>query len=222
MADTEQFKIGTAVSGSDGALGKVTRVVVDPIARVVTHLIVEPGHGAEISRLVPLSLVDSVTTDEIKLSCSAEAFGKLDPAEETHFLAGDSSDPAYQPGEVLTWPYYSLALEGGGFGPGGAGLAGALPLAVTYDKVPLGEVAVRRGGRVHASDGEIGRVQGLIIDAHDHHVTHVLLQEGHLWDRKQVAIPISAVTGVNDGIRLKLSKAEVQDLPAVDIDQPKA
>jgi hypothetical protein len=50
----------------------------------------------------------------------------------------------------------------------------------------------------------------------------VLLQEGHLWDRKQVAIPLSAVTGVNDGIRLKLTKAEVQDLPPVDIDHPKA
>jgi sporulation protein YlmC with PRC-barrel domain len=222
MADTQQFKIGTAVSGSDGAIGKVTRVVVDPIARVVTHLIVEPAHSAEISRLVPLSLVDSVTADEIKLNCSTEAFGQLDAAEETHFLAGDSSDPAYQPGEVLTWPYYSLGFEGQAFGPGGVGLAGALPVAVTYDKVPLGEVAVRRGERVHATDGEIGRVQGLIIDARDQHVTHVLLQEGHLWDRKQVAIPISAVTKVNDGIRLKISKQEVQDLPSVDIDHPEA
>ena len=49
MTDTEQFKIGTAVSGSDGPIGKLTRVVVDPIARVVTHLMVEPAHGAEIS-----------------------------------------------------------------------------------------------------------------------------------------------------------------------------
>jgi sporulation protein YlmC with PRC-barrel domain len=222
MTDTEQFKIGTAVSGSDGPIGKLTRVVVDPIARVVTHLMVEPAHGAKISRLVPLSLVDSATADEIKLNCSAEAFGQLAPAEETHFMAGDSSDPSYQPGEVFTWPYYSLAMESGGFGPGGAGFAGAEPLAVTYDKVPLGEVAVRRDERVHATDGEIGRVQGLVIDASDHHVTHVLLQEGHLWGRKQVAIPLSAVAGVNDGIRLNLTKHEVKDLPPVDIHHPEA
>lgn len=217
MADTQQFTIGTAVSGSDGAIGKVTRVVVDPVGRVVTHLIVEPGHGTGPNRLVPLSLVASATPDEVRLNCTEAAFGELDVAEETQFAPGVADVPGYGPGDVLNWPYYSLALEGGGFGP--AGVGGALPLAVTYDKVPLGEVAVRRGEHVHASDGEIGRVQGLVIDASDHHVTHVLLQEGHLWGRKDVAIPIGSVAGVDDGIRLKITKQDVQDLPEVNIDR---
>jgi sporulation protein YlmC with PRC-barrel domain len=90
---------------------------------------------------------------------------------------------------------------------------------VTYDKLPLGEVAVRRGQHVHATDGDIGQVQGLVIDSRDQHVTHVLLQEGHLWGRKEVAIPISAVTGVQDGIQLSITRQEVQDLPPVDIGQ---
>jgi sporulation protein YlmC with PRC-barrel domain len=81
-------------------------------------------------------------------------------------------------------------------------------------------VAVSRGEQVHATDGDIGRVQGLVIDPASHHVTHVLLQEGHLWGRKEVAIPVSAVTGADDGIQLKISKQEVQDLPGVDIDHP--
>jgi len=52
-------------------------------------------------------------------------------------------------------------------------------------------------------------------------VTHVLLQEGHLWGRKDVVIPISAVTGIDGGdITLTLTKQEVQDLPAVDVDDP--
>ena len=91
---------------------------------------------------------------------------------------------------------------------------------VTYDTIPLGEVAVRRGEHVHATDGDIGQVEGLVIDPRNHHVTHVLLQEGHLWGRKEVAIPISAVTGVDDGIRLSITKHEVQDLPPVDVDHP--
>jgi sporulation protein YlmC with PRC-barrel domain len=218
MTDTQQFTIGTPVSGSDGAIGKVTRVVVDPIGRVVTHLIVEPDHGSEPNRLVPLSLVSSVTTGEVTLNCTKEAFGQLNSAEETQFLPGFPGDPAYGPADMFTWPYYSLALEGRGFAPGGVG--GVMPLPVTYDKVPLGEVAVRRGEHVHATDGEIGRVQGLVIDASDRHVTHVLLQEGHLWGRKDVAIPISAVTRVDGGIKLKISKQDVQDLPTVDIDHP--
>jgi hypothetical protein len=40
-----------------------------------------------------------------------------------------------------------------------------------------------------------------------------------LWGRKDVATPISAVTGV-DGIRLNTTKQQVQDLPPVDIDHP--
>jgi hypothetical protein len=53
-------------------------------------------------------------------------------------------------------------------------------------------------------------------------VTHVLLREEHLWGRQEVAIPISAVTEVDDGIRLNITKHEVQDLPPVDIDHPDA
>jgi hypothetical protein len=88
------------------------------------------------------------------------------------------------------------------------------------DKVPVGEVAVRRGDLVQATDGDIGRVQGLVVDGADHHVTHVLLQEGHLWGRKEVAIPIGAVVGIDDGIRLNLTKREIEDLPPVDVDHP--
>jgi sporulation protein YlmC with PRC-barrel domain len=84
----------------------------------------------------------------------------------------------------------------------------------------LDEVEVRRGEHVHATDGHIGRVQGLVIDANNHHVTHVLLQEGHLWGRKEVAIPIRAVIGVDDGIQLNITKQQVQDLPPVDIRHP--
>jgi hypothetical protein len=38
--------------------------------------------------------------------------------------------------------------------------------------------------------------------------------------RKEVAIPITAVLRVDDGIRLNLTKEEVQDLPPVDVDRP--
>lgn len=77
---------------------------------------------------------------------------------------------------------------------------------VTCDSVPSGEVSVRRGEHVHATDGDIGLLQGLVTDPGTGHVTHVLLQEGHLWGRREVAIPIGAVTGVNDGIRLNITK----------------
>ena len=83
------------------------------------------------------------------------------------------------------------------------------------DVIPAGEDQVGPGDRVHAADGEIGRIRGFLVNPDDDRVTHVLLQEGHLWGRKNVAIPISAVTGVDAGIRLNLTKEQVGELPPV-------
>jgi hypothetical protein len=57
-------------------------------------------------------------------------------------------------------------------------------------------------------------VHGFLVDP-DHQVTHVLLQEGHFWGRKEVAIPIGAVTGAEEGIRVNLTKKQIEDLPPV-------
>ena len=208
MAEPTSFTIGADASCTDGACGEVSRVVVDPVARAVTHLVVEPAHWRGSGRLVPLDLVDA-TTGEVRLRCTLAEFEDLDPAEETQFLPGAPGYPGYDPEQVLSMPYYGIGMGGGD-----------VPVAVTYDAVPLDEVEVCRGEHVHATDGRIGKVQGLVIDPDSHHVTHVLLQEGHLWGRKEVAIPISAVTGVDDGIRLNITKQQVQDLPPVDIHHP--
>ena len=209
MAETTSFTIGAGASCPDGVCGHVTRVVVDPLTRAVTHLVVEPKHRSGCGRLVPLNLVDAAT-GEIRLHCTLAEFEKLDPAEETRFLPGTSGYPGYDQEQVLVMPYYNMGMAEAYCGP----------MTVTYNAVPLDEVEVRRGEHVHATDGHIGRVQGLVIDSDSHHVTHVLLQEGHLWGRKEVAIPIGAVTGVDDGIRLNLTKKQVQDLPPVDARHP--
>jgi sporulation protein YlmC with PRC-barrel domain len=217
-----QFTIGAEVSCTDGVCGEVSRVVVDPVARAVTHLVVEPEHRRGPGRLVPLDLVDAGPA-QIRLHCTLEEFGQLDAAEETRFLPGSNGYGAYGPEQALFWPYYGLGIGGGradGLGTGMGVAVGSLSPTVTEDIVPPGEVEVRRGEHVHATDGDIGQVQGLVIDPRDHHMTHVLLQEGHLWGRKEVAIPMSAVAGVDDGIRLSITKQQVQDLPPVDIDHP--
>ena len=206
MEGTEPVTIGAHVSCTDGACGKVTRVVVDPVARAVTHIVVEPHHQHIKGRLVPIDLVDA-TADGVKLRSTMAEFEALDPAEETHFVAGTITYAAYGPEQAVFWPHVA---KGGRYGGRGD--------LVTEDSVPLGEVQVRRNDRVHATDGEIGRVHGLVIDRDSHHVTHVLLQEGHLWGHKEVAIPISAVTKADYGIQLSLTKQQVEDLPAVDIE----
>jgi sporulation protein YlmC with PRC-barrel domain len=210
----ETFTIGAEASCTDGDCGEVRRVIVNPVAREVTHLVVEPKGRLGLARLVPLNLVDA-SGGQVRIRCTLAEFAELEPAEETEFIPGSQGYAAYGPEQVLTWPYYGLG------GAGGVTDAAALQgtsQTVTYDTIPLGEVDVRRGDPVQATDGSIGRVHGLVIDPRTHHVTHVLLAEGHLWGKKEVAIPIGSVTRVDDGIRLNITKQQVEDLPPVDIE----
>jgi sporulation protein YlmC with PRC-barrel domain len=212
MAEAVKFTIGAGVSCTDGPCGEVSRVVVDPVAEAVTHLAVEPEHRLGLARLVPVDLAEQ-SAGGIVLQCTLEEFEQLPSAEETQFVPGTRGYEVYGAEQVLSWPYYRL-----GDTVMSPDQEGQVSETVTVDTIPAGEVAVRRGDHVHASDGAIGQVQGLVIDPASHHVTHVLLQEGHLWGRKQVAIPIGAVTSVGSGgIQLGISRAEVADLPPVNL-----
>jgi sporulation protein YlmC with PRC-barrel domain len=204
MEETTQFTIGAEVRGTDGGLGQLKRVVVNPISKTVTHLLIEPKHRQGLGRLVPLDLVESTRGGEVRLRCTRADFDQLDFAEETSFLPGvDEAYAGYEPGDAYAWPYFG----------------GNASVPVTSVAVPVGEVSVRRGDPVQAADGNIGKVEGLVVESRGHHVTHVLLQEGHLWGRKEVAIPIEAISSVDSGIRLKISKQEVQNLPPIDLDR---
>lgn len=220
MSETTEFTIGSEVACSDGVCGDLGRVVVDPVARALTHLVVEPRHRPGTGRLVPIDLVES-TAKEIRLRCTMAEFEALENAEDTHFMPGATGQWGYGQGQMLSLPYFGLGMGGmGAMGAMGMGMGGMDrgPQEIISDRVPVGEVEVRRGDHVHATDGAIGRVKGLVIDPRDHQVTHVLLDEGHLWGEKTVSIPISAVTGVDDGVRLNLTKDQVRDLPPVELD----
>jgi hypothetical protein len=210
MTPTTTFTIGAEAHCNDGPCGQVRCVVVDPVAQVVTHLVVESKHRQGLGRLVSLDLV-GVDGDEISLDCNRADFDNLQLAEEVQFMPGSVGYANYRPRDTLTLPYYGLGLKA-------AIEADNAAQSVTLDRFPLGEVGIHRGDRVHATDGEIGLVKGLAISRPNHQVTHVLLQEGHLWGRKDVAIPISTVSGLDDGVRLSICKSDVRNLPAIDVE----
>jgi sporulation protein YlmC with PRC-barrel domain len=195
MAEETEFVIGAAASCSDGPAGEVRRIIIDPADRTVTHLVIEPKRRHEPGRLVPLDLVDTAA-GEIRLRCTIAEFGRLDPAEEEDVVEGRSRGLPH---------------------PAGRAPAGVpRPVRVTLqDVVPVGEAEVSPGDHVYARDGEIGQVHGFLVDPDANQVTHVLLREGHFWGRKEVAIPVSAVTGAEEGIQLSLTRQQIEDLPPV-------
>lgn len=89
--------------------------------------------------------------------------------------------------------------------------------------MPLGEVEIRRGERIHAADGVIGRMRGLIVEPAGQHLTHVLVHEGHLWGVKDVAIPMGALDRIDaEGVHVALTKHAIAELPAIELDRPVA
>jgi hypothetical protein len=202
----EQLRIGARVVAHDGECGQLVRVVLEPVAGVLTHCVVAPRYHPSLGKLVPIERVESIDATTVHLRGGVEQFHQLDDAEDIHFLAGDT-DTFGQSSEVLIWPHFGLAMP---LGPGHGE-------PMYDDRVPVGEVQIRRGDPVHASDGEIGSVQGLVVDPADHRVTHLLLEEGHAWGRKQVAIPVGAATRVGAEIKVGLTKQQIAELPPVEL-----
>jgi hypothetical protein len=194
--ERETLTIGAHVDATDGRCGSLIRVIVDPATESLTHLAVAPGHHAERARLVPADLVAGVEDKVIRLSCTTKEFEHLDAAEDIELLS--SADL------IATQQAIGIALP-----------TGHHSKPRLSDVVPTGEVAVRHGDAVHCKDGWIGSVDGLVIDPGSEHVTHVILQEGHLWGSKHVAIPIGAANRVENEIRVDLTKKEIEALPPV-------
>jgi sporulation protein YlmC with PRC-barrel domain len=217
---TMRLELGTSVRCTDEPFGELADVVIDPITTQVTHLVVKPQHGDDIARLVPIELVenDKDESKELRLRCTAEEARQLEHVQEFAFLRlGESptSDPDWDVGvqDVLALPYYEGTAV---MGYGGELAGGALDQAgVTYDRVPKGEVEIRRSSTVAATDEEfLGKVDGFVVD--EGHITHFVLERGHLWGKREITIPIGAVAKVeSDAVSLSLTKAQVEDLPAV-------
>ena len=64
-------------------------------------------------------------------------------------------------------------------------------VGVKHKSIPPLELAVRRGAKVRAIDGTVGRLGEFVIEPVTGNITHLVLQDGHLWDQEKVTIPIT-------------------------------
>ena len=213
------LRIGAVATCSDGYRGEVRAVVIDPIAATVSHVVIEPEGRSGLARLVPLDHVDpnpdpdndpgsGAAPGRLRLRYTEAEFMTLDPAEET--LA------EFALGQTVPVQLLPTGWRGTGEPVAEGGDILRIPERETIDVVPSGEVEEHRGDHVHATDGDIGQLRGFRLDPSSGRVTHVLLGEGHLWGRKEVAIPFDKLTGFDHGISLSLTRRQVADLPPGD------
>jgi uncharacterized protein YrrD len=193
-----EIPLHAEVACSDGGCGESTYVIVDPRSDKLTHVVVEENGLPAEEHLVPVDLIVATRPDRIQLRCTREQLAGLKPFTREEYLPGTESYLSYPPDGYMTWP--ANAPE--------------IPLPVEVPQIPPGSLSVERGTRVQATDGEVGKVDELLIDPVTNQVTHVILSEGALWAKKRVTIPVSEIDRITENvIYLKLNKEAVGRLP---------
>lgn len=189
------------VNCSNGLCGQATQVILKPSTREITHLVVSNGAFPETQYLVSIDQVTDSKPDQIQLKCSSEELSKMPIYNQAEFIP--SGLAGFPGGPYMMWPYY--------------------PAAVTYsnlddERIPAGELSIRRGSRVEAVDGHVGSVDEFLIDPSNDQITHLVMREGHLWGQKDVTIPVSQIDRFQDHtVFLKLKKQDIEQLPGIPI-----
>jgi sporulation protein YlmC with PRC-barrel domain len=201
-----EIPLNVQVECTDGVCGHSAYVLINPVIDKVTHLVVRED-ASSTEYIVPVDLMDETIADKIRLRCSKAELKKMPPFIKTTFIEEKVPDREYN---------YPGGLYGGGS-------YFYLPYVVSerteyrateYQQIPPGELAVRRGTRVEATDGYVGRVDEFVVNPENNHITHLVMREGHLWGKKDVIIPLSALGDTHDDtVFLKLDKHQIEALP---------
>ena len=198
--------LNVTVKCTDGAVGKSTSVIINPVSRKVTHFVALDSHGVQ--RLVPLDQVEETSADTITLRCNRGALENMDKFIVDHYITssrysnyGGSQGAYYTPYVVQKQEKTSILIE--------------------EEQIPEGETSINRGTIVEATDGEVGKVDELLINPDSGEITHVILRMGQALSKKEIAIPVSAVRSVvGEHVYLKLDKQGISSLPAIPVSRP--
>ncbi len=207
-AHTLDIPLNAPVECVDGPCGHSRAVLLNPVNNQITHMILRESGVFGSDRKVPLEFVTEGTPLRIRLGCTKAQLADMPPFVATEYLPGPTAWGQYSGGGILLWPYVTL-------NPGMDGTP------INHEQIPFGELVIHRGSRVQATDGHIGQVDELVVNAGNDGITHIVLREGHFWNQREIAIPIGQIARIDeDTVYLTLSKQQIADLPTVPVHRP--
>ncbi len=193
---------------ADGECGESTRVIVESSTLQVSHLVVREKQSPHAERVIPLEWVVDADEDTIHVSGTSEELKKMDEFVERRFTA-------------VSVP--TLSHTGNVYMPTGISVPAMTDSEVVpsdEERLRAGQVTLERGAKVEATDGRVGIVDEFVVDPNDKTVSHLVMQKGHLWGKREVSIPMSDIDRVDkDVVYLKLSKQEIEALPDLPTDR---
>jgi sporulation protein YlmC with PRC-barrel domain len=214
-----QVKQNSPVITSDGQeVGQVSRVVIDPLLREVTHLIIREKETPAEEKLIPMGLVAQGPdpADRIRLRSNAADL-ELRPFEETHYvpLTKEAAERANIPNiharPVYFYPPAGEAWEGKPFPPD---FPEQPYVAKTEQDIPEESFPVELRARVITIEGEdVGYLEQFILDPDSGRVTHYLISGGQLLSEEKL-VPVAWTGNINgEQVELKVSANLLATLP---------
>ncbi|MEW6028165.1 MAG: hypothetical protein ACOYZ8_12885 [Chloroflexota bacterium] len=192
---------------SDGIAGRSTFVIGNPINSKVTHLVVQSILPPFHEYLVSVDQVEETTDDRIMLKCTRNDFSKMELFWYEEYI------PSEVPGYLSTPDVPDVPAI-----PGYTMESVTTFIPVKRRNIPQDELALRRGARVEATDGYVGQVDELLINSNNMQVTHLVLLERHILQKREVTIPVSQIDHIDERtIYLNLDRQSVEELPTAPI-----
>ena len=203
--------IDVEVLCTDGVGGRSSAIILNPETKEVTHFVVRTKGFVYDEYLAPVHFIVASTPERISLSCTCAELAQCPPFEKTVFIGVDGAELSDSDMDI------ALAASFAGV-PGGEYPGQGFPPTMQQEQLPEGELSIHPGADVEATDGRVGQVHEFVVNPEDDRVTHVILREGHLWGKKDVAIPLDQIARIEkDVVYLKLDKAAVGRLPSVPV-----
>ena len=232
---------GYAIQATDGGIGHVVDFYFDDAAWVVRYLVVDTGSWLQ-SRKVLISPISigrpdwtekvlpvSMTREQVRNSPDIDTDKPVSRQHEVEYLT------------YYNYPYYwgDTGLWGGEMYPnmmipGRAGLA-ASPRTLSVERKETqiqGLATVRDAGdphlrsckavtgyHIHAVDGDIGHVQGLLLDEDSWAIRYLVVDTSNWWLGHKVLIApqwIEAVSWPDSTVSVDMTRQAVQDAPPYD------
>ena len=234
MKDMEDYTIGA----TDGIIGRVKDFYFDDDAWVIRYLVVDAGEGQRKVLISPISIGQPNWSEKI-LPVS------LTRRQVAHSPDIDTDKPVSRQQEMGYLGYYGYGSYWGGGGLWGAGIypdvlqAGLQGRSTRADKSASHPEAVveqhrhddphlRSGNAVmryyvHASDGDIGHVEGFLVDERSWAIRYLIVNTSNWWVGHNVLIApqwIEQIDWTECTVSVDLTRETIKHSPPYDPAKP--
>jgi hypothetical protein len=206
------LNIGAQVRFQDGVGGTLHKVVVDPYTKQVTDLVIVKGLLQRHDYVIPLSVVEQASEDEILVALYTQELASYPKYREVEFeepLDDWEHDMFYPCEHVLVWnPLVGFIEEPRTIIPV---IRRRLPKGI-----PFGEEVIGRSSVVRNINGVVGKIDHLWLDRDSWEITHLVVRSGII--PHYFVIPFSWISTITPlEIFIRGTDTQLKQVPATQL-----